>query len=121
MPYKAPQIEKIQYHIGEVAKMFEVNVSLLRFWEKEFDLLKPHKNARGTRYFTPKDVDTLHLIFHLVKERGMTLEGAKMKLKDQREQTVKNFEIVKRLNAVKTEIQALRAEMSATENKETGL
>lgn len=113
MPYKPPKIEKIQYHIGEVAKMFDVNVSLLRFWENEFDILKPHKDGKGTRYFKPKDLDTLHLIFHLVKEQGMTLEGAKKKLKDQREQTLKNFEIVKRLTKLKAQLVSLSDELDS--------
>ncbi len=111
MPYKPPKIEKIQYHIGEVAKMFDVNVSLIRFWENEFDILKPHKDGKGTRYFKSKDLDTLHLIFHLVKEQGMTLEGAKKKLKDQREQTLKNFEIVKRLTRIKSDLVTLKEEI----------
>lgn len=111
MPYKPPKIEKIQYHIGEVAKMFDVNVSLLRFWENEFDILKPHKDGKGTRYFRPKDLDKLHLIFHLVKEQGMTLEGAKKKLKDNRQQTLKSFEVVKRLSSIKSQLLTLRDEM----------
>lgn len=94
--------------------MFDVNVSLLRFWENEFDILKPHKDGKGTRYFRPKDLDTLHLIFHLVKEQGMTLEGAKKKLKDQRQQTLKNFEIVKRLTKIKTELLTLKEAMNST-------
>lgn len=114
MPYKPPKIEKIQYHIGEVAKMFDVNVSLLRFWENEFDIIKPHKDGKGTRYFSPQDIDTIHLIFHLVKEQGMTLEGAKKKLKDQRQKTLKNFEIIKHLTKIKTELLALREEMDDT-------
>ncbi len=111
MPYKAPKIEKIQYRIGEVAQMFDVEVSHLRYWEKEFDILKPHKDGKGTRYFTPKDIETIHLIFHLVKERGMTLEGAKMKLKDQRQQTLKNFEIIKRLSKIKADLLTLSDEI----------
>ena len=114
MPYKPPKIEKIQYHIGEVAKMFDVNVSLLRFWEKEFNILKPHKDGKGTRYFKPKDIETLHLIFHLVKEQGMTLEGAKKKLRDNREQTIKNFEVVKRLSHLKAQLLLLRDEIPTT-------
>ena len=65
--------EKRYYSIGEVAKAFDVNASLLRFWEKEFDVLQPKKNARGTRKFTPSDIKNLELIYHLVKERGFTL------------------------------------------------
>ncbi len=82
MLYKAKPTEKLFYKIGEVAKMFRVNVSLIRFWEKEFNILKPKKNKKGNRMFTKKDVDNLTIIYHLVKERGFTLEGAKQKLKE---------------------------------------
>ena len=74
------RIEKIYYTIGEVAELFEVNQSLIRFWEKEFDILKPQKNKKGNRLFTKNDLDNLRLIYHLVKERGYTLQGAKEKL-----------------------------------------
>ena len=77
MPYKEKPIEKLYYSIGEVADIFEVNVSLLRFWEKEFNILKPKKNKKGNRMFTTKDLDNLKIIYHLVKERGYTLEGQK--------------------------------------------
>ncbi len=116
MPYKPPKIEKIQYQIGEVADMFGVNVSRIRFWENEFDILKPHKDGKGTRYFKPKDIDNLHLIFHLIDERGMTLEGVKKKLKDQREQTLKNFEIVKRLSILRAELLTLREVLDESSN-----
>ncbi len=74
--------EKLYYSIGEVAVAFSVNTSLIRFWEKEFDVLQPKKNAKGNRKFTPKDIKNLELIYHLVKERGFTLEGAKTHLKE---------------------------------------
>lgn len=93
--------KKIYYSIGEVAEMFEVKVSLIRFWENEFSIIKPFRNKKGTRYFTPKDLDNFHLIYHLVKEKGMTLKGAKQQLKDNREQTEKNFEVVKKLKEIK--------------------
>ena len=101
MPYKEKPIEKLYYSIGEVADMFEVNVSLLRFWEKEFDILKPKKNKKGNRMFTTKDVDNLKIIYHLVKERGYTLEGAKKKLKENKEDTINNIEIVNRLKGIR--------------------
>jgi DNA-binding transcriptional MerR regulator len=72
--------EKRYYGIGEVAKAFKVNASLIRFWEKEFDVIKPKKNAKGNRKFTPDDIKNLKFIYHLVKERGFTLEGAKIHL-----------------------------------------
>ncbi|WP_088653310.1 MerR family transcriptional regulator [Geofilum rhodophaeum] len=101
MPYKEPKIEKLYYTIGEVAKMFNVNTSLIRFWEKEFDIIKPHKNKKGNRLFTPQDVENFHLIYHLVKEKGMTLKGADKKLKENKEDTLENFEIVKRLQDIR--------------------
>jgi DNA-binding transcriptional MerR regulator len=101
MPYKEKKVEKLYYSIGEVAGIFEVNTSLIRFWEKEFDIIKPKKNKKGNRFFTKQDIDNFHLIYHLVKERGMTLQGAKKKLKDNKEDTINNFEIVKSLNDIK--------------------
>ena len=74
--------EKRYYGIGEVANAFSVNTSLIRFWEKEFDVLKPKKNAKGDRKFTPADIKNLELIYYLVKERGFTLDGAKIHLKE---------------------------------------
>ncbi|PHQ61240.1 MAG: transcriptional regulator [Maribacter sp.] len=96
--------EKRYYGIGEVAQAFEVNTSLIRFWEKEFDALKPKKNAKGNRKFTPQDIKNLQLIYHLVKERGFTLEGAKTHLKENRQKTLDNFEIIKKLERVKIEL-----------------
>lgn len=97
------------YSIGEVAKMFNVSASLIRFWENEFDILKPKKNSKGSRSFTPEDVENLHLIFHLVKERGYTLDGAKKKLKENKDDTVNNFKVVKTL----TNLRALLVEMKS--------
>jgi DNA-binding transcriptional MerR regulator len=101
MPYKEVKVEKLYYSIGEVAKMFDVNTSLIRFWEKEFDIIKPKKNKKGNRLFTKKDIDNFHIIFHLVKEKGMTLKGAKKKMKENKEDTEHNFEIVRSLEQIK--------------------
>jgi DNA-binding transcriptional MerR regulator len=101
MPYKEKKVEKLYYSIGEVAGIFGVNTSLIRFWEKEFDIIKPKKNKKGNRFFTKQDIDNFHLIYHLVKERGMTLQGAKKKIKENKEDTINNFEIVKALNDIK--------------------
>jgi len=70
MPYKEKKIEKVYYTIGEVAEMFDVNTSLIRYWEKEFDVIKPKKNNKGNRLFTKQDIDNFHLIYNLVKVRG---------------------------------------------------
>jgi len=96
--------EKRYYGIGEVAKAFKVNTSLLRFWEKEFDIIKPKKNAKGDRKFTPEDIKNLKFIYHLVKERGFTLEGAKTHLKEEKKKTLHNFEIINKLEGVKNQL-----------------
>jgi DNA-binding transcriptional MerR regulator len=101
MPYKETKVEKLYYSIGEVAKIFDVNTSLIRFWEKEFDIIKPKKNKKGNRFFTKQDINHFHLIYHLVKERGMTLSGAKKKLKENKDDTLNNFEVIKSLNEIK--------------------
>ncbi len=101
--------EKLYYTIGEVAKMFNVNVSLIRFWEKEFEIIKPKKNKKGNRLFTPLDIDNFHIIFHLVKERGFTLQGAKAKLKENPEDTAKNAEVVKSLEKIKAYLLELKS------------
>ena len=100
--------EKLYYSIGEVAKAFEVNQSLIRFWDKEFDILKPKKNAKGNRMFTPEDIKNLKLIYHLVKERGFTLEGAKTHLKENQQKTLDKFEIITKLKTIKSELLALK-------------
>jgi DNA-binding transcriptional MerR regulator len=101
MPYKEPKIEKLYYPIGEVARMFNVNTSLIRFWEKEFDIIKPHKNKKGNRLFTPQDIENFHLIYHLVKEKGLTLKGAEKKLKENKADTIQNFEVVSKLKGIR--------------------
>jgi DNA-binding transcriptional MerR regulator len=101
MPYKTPVIEKIYFTIGEVSKMFDVNTSLIRFWEKEFDIIKPHKNKKGNRLFTPKDVDNFRVIYHLVREEGLTLEGARKRLKHHASEEFNNLEIAKSLENIK--------------------
>lgn len=108
---KKTKPEKLFYSIGEVATMFGVNTSLIRYWENEFDALKPQKNKKGNRLFTQKDIDTLYLIWHLVKERGMTLNGAKKKLKENRSETEHNFELVKKLTEIKGLLIEIRDEI----------
>jgi DNA-binding transcriptional MerR regulator len=103
--------EKRYYNIGEVAKAFKVNTSLIRFWEKEFDALQPKKNAKGNRKFTPQDIKNLQLIFHLVKERGFTLEGAKIHLKEEKKKTLTNFEIIHKLEGIKAELLKIKEQL----------
>ncbi len=102
---------KLYYSIGEVAEMFGVNTSLIRFWEKEFDVIKPHKNKKGNRQFTKADVDNFHLIYHLVKEKGMTLKGAQQQLKNQKEETELHFEVIKRLKKIKDELLSIKSQL----------
>lgn len=91
--------------------MFRVNESLLRFWEKEFPQITPRKNNKGTRQYRREDIETIRLIYHLVKERGMTLEGARRKLKDNREATVRNFEVITRLKEIRRELLSMKKEL----------
>ncbi len=103
--------EKLYYNIGEVAEAFGVNTSLIRFWEKEFDVLKPKKNAKGNRKFTPQDIKNLELIYHLVKERGFTLDGAKIHLKENKQKTLAQFEIIRKLETVKAELLKIKEQL----------
>jgi len=96
--------DKRYYSIGEVASAFKVNASLIRFWEQEFDVLKPKKNKKGNRLFTNYDVKNLQLIYRLVKEQGYTLEGAKKKLKEKQNKLVSTNEIIVKLEAIKQEL-----------------
>lgn len=102
MPYKEREIEKLYYSIGEVAEMFGVSKSLIRFWETEFDILKPRKNQKGNRLFTKKDIDNLKIIYHLVKEKGFTLDGARKKLKETQPQKLEsNVDVSEKLKSLK--------------------
>lgn len=103
--------EKRYYSIGELAKAFQVNASLLRFWEKEFDILKPKKNAKGNRMFTPEDLANLKIIYHLVKEKGFTLEGAKDYLKNSKTKPLDRIEIIEKLEQIKTRLVNLKNEL----------
>jgi DNA-binding transcriptional MerR regulator len=100
--------EKLFYKISEVGKMFDINISTVRYWEKEFDILKPKKNKKGNRLFTPKDVANLKIIYHLLKERGFTLGGAKKKLKENKKDTIDNIEIVNHLKDIRGFLVKLR-------------
>ena len=111
MPYKKPKIEKVFYTIGEVADLFGVNTSKIRFWENEFDILKPHKNNKGNRMFTLEDIENLKLINHLLKERGMTIKGAQKKLKENKEDTLQNFEVVSRLQEIRQILVEIKEEL----------
>ena len=104
--------EKRYYGIGEVARAFDVNTSLIRFWEKEFDVLQPKKNAKGNRKFTPEDVRNLQLIYHLVKEKGYTLQGAKDLLKNGNDVLKEKIEIIDSLKKIKNFLKDIRAKFA---------
>ncbi len=104
--------DKRYYSIGEVAKAFNVNTSLIRFWDQEFDILKPKKNAKGNRMFTPEDVTNLKLIYHLVKERGFTLDGAKTHLKEGQKKTLDKFDIISKLEGIKIQLLNIKNELN---------
>src|ERR1700739_4784816 len=101
--------ENLFYSISEVATLFNVNASLIRFWEKEFDFLKPRKTAKGNRSYTKKDIENIRLVYHLVKEKGFTLQGAKEKLKQKPIQELnKNVEVIENLSKLKSFLQELK-------------
>jgi len=106
--------DKLYYSIGEVAKAFGVNASLIRFWEKEFDIIKPKKNKKGNRFFTPDDIKNLQLIYHLVKERGYTLEGAKIALQEQ-ENIKEEVELIARMEYIRSELIKLKESFDSTD------
>ena len=101
MPFKEKDIEKQYYSIGEVAAMFQVAPSLIRFWESEFEVLKPKKSKKGNRLFTKSDIDNLRMVYHLVKERGYTIQGAREVLKNRPIQTKDKVEIIQSLEKIR--------------------
>jgi DNA-binding transcriptional MerR regulator len=108
MPYKEKKVEKLYYPIGEVAEMLNVPISTVRFWENEFDILKPAKNKKGNRLFTQKDIKNLKIIHQLVKEKGMTLAGAKKHLAGKWEETEYKYEVAQSLRKVRDLLIELR-------------
>lgn len=94
-------VDKLYYSIGEVSRMFNVNPSLIRYWEKEFDVINPRKNKKGNRLFTSEDIDHFRLIYHLVKERGFTLKGAREQIRLRKNETLKQIEILRTLQRLR--------------------
>ena len=107
------EIKKLLYSMGEVSEMFDVNPSLIRYWESQFDVLRPKQNKKGNRLFTPEDVQMLKLIYHLVKEQGMTLEGAKRSLKQNRGSVARDSELLERLQRVRALLVEVREDLKA--------
>jgi DNA-binding transcriptional MerR regulator len=108
MAYKEKEIEKLYYSIGEVAEQFNVAPSLIRFWESEFDLIKPKKNRKGNRQFTKEDIDNVRTIYHLVKEKGFTLSGAKEMLRNDNNAVKDKIELIDSLKSVRRFLVELR-------------
>jgi DNA-binding transcriptional MerR regulator len=115
MVLKKDKNHKLYYSIGEVAGMFGLKESTLRFWEKEFDLICPKTNDKGVRFYTKEDVEAVRLIHYLVKEQGLTLAGARKKLKDNKENTIRQEEIVNKLKKIKEELLSLKAAFDTLE------
>ena len=106
MALKADKELKLYYSISEVAKMFGVNESLLRYWEKEFPMIAPKKAGGNIRQYRKEDIENIRLVYHLVKEKGMTLAGAKQRLKMNKETAMNTAEILERLKEIKKELLA---------------
>ena len=111
MTYKEKEISKLYYPIGEVAEMFDVNTSMIRFYEKEFEILQPKKNAKGNRLFRPEDLDNLKIIFHLIKDKGFTLQGAKDYMKTNKNEVQDNQKIIVSLEKLKSFMNNLKEQL----------
>lgn len=111
--------EKIYYSMGEVAEMFDVNQSLIRHWESKFDCLRPHKNKRGNRMFSAEDIEKLKQIYHLVKERGMTLEGARKVMRGASgKELARDTKLLERLQRIRAALVEVREELKAGDDEQ---
>ena len=116
MPYKEKPIEKLYYTIGEVSEELDVNASLVRFWAGKFpEFIKPARNKKGNRLFTAKDMANFKVIYYLVKERGMTLEGAAKRMKENITGEDKRVEVISMLTAIKEKLQGIAAALDKTD------
>lgn len=111
--------KKLYYSMGEVAEMFDVTPALIRHWEAQFDCIKPHRNKKGNRLFTPEDVERLKQIYHLVKERGMTLKGANKVLKRAKsDEVAQEMELLERLQKIRAALVEVREELKAGDGEQ---
>jgi DNA-binding transcriptional MerR regulator len=115
MPYKKPEIKKLYYSLKEVTEMFDVNASLLRFWESKFEVLQPKRSTKNRRMYSDEDVKNLRIIHHLVKERGFTLQGAKEKMSDNPADMANKVDIINSLEEVKGFLLQLKAQLKSNE------
>ena len=111
MALKTDKELKLYYSISEVAKMFDVNESLLRYWEKEFPMISPKKTGGSVRQYRKEDIENIRLVYHLVKEKGMTLAGAKQRLRQNKEGTMQTANVVERLKRIREELVSMRNEL----------
>lgn len=111
------EIQKRYYTIGEVAEKFNVNTSLIRFWETEFDILRPKKNKKGDRQFTQKDIDCVQTIYHLVKEKGYTLQGAKDIIKASSKEQNEKAALITSLEKIKSFLTEIRDNLNTKDTQ----
>jgi len=104
--------KRIYYTIGDVAEYFGVNESTLRYWEDEFDIITPHRSSRGVRFYNQEDIDNVRLVYYLLKEKGLTLAGAKKQLRENRSGVIRSNEIISRLKSVREELCGIRNELA---------
>ena len=104
---------RLYYSVKEVASHFKVNESLLRFWETEFDIINPRKTEGGTRQYTKDDIENIAVVYHLVKEKGLTLEGARQTLKQKRDEETRKIQVITRLEKIKKELEDLERELDS--------
>lgn len=109
---RIPELTKLYYTIGEVAIMFEVAPSVIRYWDAEFPQLKPGKNSKGERKFTPRDIEQLKEIYHLVKEKGYTIDGARREMSIQKAEKKTQLKVIEKLKSIKAEIQKIKDTLS---------
>jgi DNA-binding transcriptional MerR regulator len=112
VPYKEKEIEKKYYSIGDVAEIFNVATSLIRFWESEFEIIKPHKNKKGNRVYTKEDIESIRMVYYYVKEKGYTLQGAKEVLKVDRQVGYDKMEAIRSLERVRDFLIELKNSLS---------
>ena len=117
MLFDADELKRY-YTISEVAELFDVSKSLIRFWDTEFDILKPHKNSKGERRFTQKNLEQFQLIYHLVKERGFTLAGAKQEIKVHKERLRAKMYVINRLKKIRLGLEKMGAQLAVEEEEE---
>lgn len=106
------ELTKLYYTIGEVSEMFDVSKSLIRYWESEFSILKPHKNSKGDRRFTKQNIEQLEMIYHLVKEKGFTLEGAKKEIRNSKSNLLQKKKVLEKLRTIKKGLSQMRDDLT---------